>query len=397
MKGHSSASRTRPAARGVRRAVHGATALAVIAAAAGGALAYTTVGHKWATSQVFYYVNPVNLDLPQADVVAAVRKGADAWTQQTTAGIVLTYAGSTTGASLINNGKNEVFFRNATNGSLLASTYYWWDGTGKLVDADIVFYDAAYTFFTGTSGCSSGIYVEDGATHEFGHVLGLNHSSSSSATMYPSTSKCSQNWRTLDSDDIAGVTALYPPVGAPPASPTGLTVTGTTSSSVSLGWSDNSGNESNFLVERSPDGVSGWYQAASTLANTRTYTNTGLSSGSSYYYRVRASNAAGFSDYTNVVNARTSSAPSAPSAPSPASGATGVSRSPQLTWSSSNATSYDVYLGLKGAVTFKATVTSPAYQASGLSASKKHYWRIVARNASGSTQGATWTFTTGTK
>jgi hypothetical protein len=81
------------------------------------------------------------------------------------------------------------------------------------VDSDIVFWDGGWKFFTGTTGCSSGAYLEDVATHEFGHALGMSHSSVSGATMYPSYSGCSQQLRSLAADDIAGVEALYPPTG----------------------------------------------------------------------------------------------------------------------------------------------------------------------------------------
>jgi hypothetical protein len=81
-----------------------------------------------------------------------------------------------------------------------------------------VVWDGGFTFYTGSSGCGAvphSAYLEDIATHELGHALGLNHSSASDATMYPSYGYCSQAMRTLASDDIAGIKALYP--GAAPA------------------------------------------------------------------------------------------------------------------------------------------------------------------------------------
>ena len=116
-------------------------------------------------------------------------------------------------------------FRNASNGNAIATTYWWYSGS-RIIDADIVFWDGAFRFFSGTSGCSAGFYVEDIAAHEFGHALGLGHSAVSGATMYPSTSYCNAQNRMLDADDIAGIVSLYPPPApTPPLPPVGLRIT----------------------------------------------------------------------------------------------------------------------------------------------------------------------------
>ncbi|MBI5433635.1 MAG: matrixin family metalloprotease [Planctomycetes bacterium] len=47
------------------------------------------------------------------------------------------------------------------------------------------------------------------ATHELGHALGLNHSADSNATMYAVVTAGALHWRSLESDDAAGVQAIY--------------------------------------------------------------------------------------------------------------------------------------------------------------------------------------------
>ena len=185
--------------------------------------AYTVLGYTWGQSPVPYYINSANMDVPTAAIEPAIRVGADAWRLQSGASFAFTFAGYSSQTTNTNDGINLVMFRNASSGSALATTYTWFSGT-RMLDADIVFWDAGFQFFTGSSGCSTGFYIEDVATHEFGHALGLGHSTSATATMYPSIATCSQQSRSLDADDIAGVLALYPATGAPPTPPTGLRI-----------------------------------------------------------------------------------------------------------------------------------------------------------------------------
>ena len=170
------------------------------------------------------YVNTSNLDLPSGSLETAVGYGADTWHLQTGAGVQLLFAGRSPQSTATVDHVNLVMFRDASNGSAISTTYLWSSGS-RIVDADVVFWDGAFRFFAGTTGCSGGFYIEDIAAHEFGHVLGLEHSTSSDATMYSSTSVCDTGNRSLHPDDIAGVRALYPPALAPPRAPSGLRFT----------------------------------------------------------------------------------------------------------------------------------------------------------------------------
>lgn len=185
--------------------------------------AFTPSGRTWTVPTVAYALNPANLDLPEDQAESAVWIGAASWATQASTSFSFTYAGRSQQTNTTYDGVNLVLFRNASNGSAIATTYTWYNASG-LLDADIVFWDAAFTFFAGNSGCSGGFYIEDIAAHEFGHALGLGHSDVAGATMYPTVSYCNTSPRSLHADDIAGVQSLYPPSALPPTRPTGLHV-----------------------------------------------------------------------------------------------------------------------------------------------------------------------------
>ena len=195
-----------------RRLLTLALAIPVLSATAAG---YALFGPKWAVAQVPYYINPDNGDgIPAADVIADIQAAGMNWTAQSNAAISLYYMGQTSGATASMNGKNEMFFRNASKDAAAATTYWWSDSSNRMIEADVVVWDATYTFVASNAPCSGSLYVQDIFTHEFGHALGLAHSSVASATMYPVISRCSAAMRSLDADDLAGIEKLYPAAGA---------------------------------------------------------------------------------------------------------------------------------------------------------------------------------------
>jgi Matrixin/Fibronectin type III domain len=365
--------------------------------------AYATFGVTWPTNQVPYYVNPANLYVSDAAALTALQGAASAWHDQSGANISLTYAGYTSVTALTLDYKNEVFFRNDTGGSVIAETYWYSSGT-TLVDADIVFHEADHVFTTGSYGCSgSQYYVENTGTHEFGHVLGMAHSTVTTATMYPYSDYCETIRETLDPDDIAGIQSLYPPAATPtvPSAPSQLSASvsaANPSSSLSLAWVDTATNATGYQVGRSTDGVT--FTTIAQLGSTAaSYVDTGLTAGASYCYRVAAFNSAGQSAYSNVATGTTQppsptspqTAPSAPFSPSPANGATGVNPNVTLSWSDSGAQAYDVYLN---GTLYAANLTSPSVSVSSLTWATAYSWTITAKNSAGSTTGPAWSFTT---
>jgi hypothetical protein len=198
--------------------------LLIIVATATVTAGHSYSGHKWNVRQVPYYVNPVSSDVSEEAALAAIQYAASAWSMQSNADFSFYYMGRTNSTTLSNNGKNEVFFRSTSPGGNIAETYRYWNSAGTLVDTDIVFYDGTYNFFTNYVGCSGGYYIEEIATHEFGHALGLNHSDVTTATMVAGAYSCA-NWKgSLDPDDVAGVEALYPPSSSSTNAPPSVTV-----------------------------------------------------------------------------------------------------------------------------------------------------------------------------
>ena len=180
--------------------------------------------------------------------------------------------------------------------------------------------------------------------------------------------------------------------GPPPAAPSNLSATAVSTSQINLVWQDNSGDETGFRIERKT-GVSGSYaQIASVSAGVTSYSNTRLTSNTTYYYRVRAYNLGGNSNYSSeTYNTTLPPPPSSPSLTSPANRANGVSVTPTLQWNpSSGAATYNVQISTSSS--FSSTIVSAtgisatAYTVSTpLNHSTRYYWRVAAVGPTGST------------
>jgi hypothetical protein len=88
-----------------------------------------------------------------------------------------------------------------------------------------------------------------------------------------------------------------------PLAPDNLTATATSATTIDLQWTDHASDETGFVVERS-DGSS-FMDVATLVANTTTYSDSGLTAATTYIYRIRLVNAAGSSAWSATAEATT--------------------------------------------------------------------------------------------
>jgi hypothetical protein len=175
-----------------------------------------------------------------------------------------------------------------------------------------------------------------------------------------------------------------------PIAPSNLSATAASSSQINLSWQDKSDDEEGFKIEQRV-GTSGFYSQIGTVsAGVLTFQITGLTCATIYYYRVRANNSAGDSDYSNEANAPTSACPAeVPTAPSGIT-ATAISETQAFIYwqdESDNEEGFKVERKLGSGGTYAEVGTSgtgiTSYRDSGLACASTYYYRVRAYNGTG--------------
>lgn len=95
--------------------------------------------------------------------------------------------------------------------STVALTPVWFYSDGRIVDADVLFNGSSFQFTT--SGQPGRFDVQDVATHELGHLLGLDHTGWGGGTMFPYVDPTVILHRSLSVDEVHGLRAAYPAGG----------------------------------------------------------------------------------------------------------------------------------------------------------------------------------------
>ncbi|MEL6560224.1 MAG: PHB depolymerase family esterase [Bacteroidota bacterium] len=141
--------------------------------------------------------------------------------------------------------------------------------------------------------------------------LGANASSYSDTGLSQLTTYFYRVSVTDGSNTVAGtiVSETTPSDGTPtlPTAPSNLNAVATGQTSIDLSWNDNANNEDAFIVERSTGNESNYAVIATLAKNTTTFSDQGLTSATTYFYRVKAQNSVGDSPFSASASTTTDS------------------------------------------------------------------------------------------
>ena len=179
-----------------------------------------------------------------------------------------------------------------------------------------------------------------------------------------------------------------------PSAPRLLTATPAGSGQARLAWltplSTGGAAVTDFIIQRSPDGVANWYTVPDGVSTATSYTATGLTDGRRYYFRVYARNAVGLSVTSRISSAVPITVPTAPTSPRAVRGSFNAT----VTWGApastggSAVTRYVLVRATGSAgpwtpVSSSIGPTARSYTVSGLAYGQRYYFRVAAVNAAG--------------
>jgi len=186
----------------------------------------------------------------------------------------------------------------------------------------------------------------------------------------------------------AGVTlAVSGPPAPIPGAPQSLSSSSNASGQIVLTWTPADGLAARFHVERQTGGIGVFTEIGVVPVPANTFTDTGVTAGISYQYRVRAEDDYGFSPYSAVVNAMLPPAQLLP--PSNVQAASASPTQINLTWSTANTDATKFHLERKsGATGTYAEITAvpgtaTSYQDTTVQPSTTYTYRMRSEGATG--------------
>ena len=173
--------------------------------------AFLKSGYEWKDLPITVY-----LDDEMVSYKGAIESAMAEWDIHTVANLFVagvTVVSDASFDSSARDSRNELVFGDYPQSGVIAVCSTWFYRFGKdtrIVEFDIMFDNKDFNW--GTDGGALVMDVQNIATHEIGHGLGLSdlyNGKWSEQTMYGYADEGQINKRTLDSGDIAGIQALY--------------------------------------------------------------------------------------------------------------------------------------------------------------------------------------------
>ena len=222
------------------RRVWVAVLVCLVVAVPSPALAYLKFGYdvngtpftlKWTKTPVRYYVTAASVSgVSATQMQEAVGRAFATWQAVPTASISYEFGGFTRDLPGEDDGRSTLgFLEQPDLDRVLASTSFLIDdATGELIESDI-FFNSAFPWSVASAGERGRWDLQSIALHEIGHMSGLGHSAigetdiaatggrrviSTGSAMFPiAVGSGDITGRTLQADDIAGISDLYPDNG----------------------------------------------------------------------------------------------------------------------------------------------------------------------------------------
>jgi len=266
----------------------------------------------------------------------------------------------------------------------------------------------SWTASTAGTGCSITYNVYRSTTSGFTAGSGNQIATGVSSTTYSDTSAAPSTtyYYVVEGVDSAGSSAqssqatATTPCGVP-AAPTGLGATAISSSQINLSWTATTSSCSGITYDVFRSTTSGFTAGSgneiASGVSTTTYSDSGLTASTTYYYLVEAVDSGGTSGPSNQASATTqaTTCAAAPTAPS-GLGATAISSSQiNLSWTASTAgtgcsITYSVFRSTTSGFTagsgnqIASGLTTTTYSNTGLAASTTYYYLVEGVDAAGS-------------
>lgn len=168
----------------------------------------------WGSNSISYHIhNAGSDDISDGSHIPAIEHAFASWSDVNGSQITLNRGSNTSNASTSTSQHTIVFDEDNSSGyfpsgsgivAITPISYRLSDG--QITDADILFNGSQFSFSTDqTPGTFD---VQDVLTHEVGHFIGLDHSPSTSSTMWPYVAPNQWIHRSLSQDDQAGAVAI---------------------------------------------------------------------------------------------------------------------------------------------------------------------------------------------